>query len=201
MDSLILVANVPKNVDALIDRSEGFITKWTGNTDITTPPVSVATFTTNVTTLRNANSDVKTRTGTVQDRDAAEAVVRQNIKVMATYVQGLAEANSTRAAQIIVNAGFFIKAESGRKGPQGFNVESIKTGEVELTAPANEDKFPYQWQISTDGEVWTYLRASRLSVCTAKGLTPGELLFFRYCIIGEDNEYGEYSPSISCRIK
>lgn len=197
----IAVGNVPKKNEDLVNVADVFITKWTNNPDMGNSPITLSVFTANVNALQNAITAVEAKTGTIQDRDAAEAIVRQNIKTVLTYVQGLANVNPTRASQIIVNAGFSIKADTGGKGAQEFTATSNITGEVELSAHANKDKYPYQWQFSTDGENWLPLRGSRLSVCTAKNLTSGELFYFRYCIIGENNEYGEYSPSISCRIK
>ena len=197
----IAVANVPENIDGVLNRGEVIINKITGSTDIVNPVPTVAVFTTNVNTLRTTNTAVQSGTGSVQARDAALEVVKQNIKSLLRYVQGVADANPSRGGDIIINAGFFIR-ESSKKSPQTYHAESEEPGQITIITPATEGKLPIVIEYSTNsGETWSLLRVSRLSVCTVEGLTSGQEIYVRYHVVSEDNSYGPYSSVISCRIR
>ena len=196
----IAIEKIPEGIEGLISRGQEIVVKWTGNSDVTGSPVTATQLNTNLTALQVANTAVKSKTGTVQERDAAALVVEQNIKSMLSYVQIVANANPTRATQIIVNAGFYVK-ETGGRGSQTFTAESKEAGQITIKTPATREKYPIIIESSPDGNTWTQIKVSRLSACTINGITPGELLYIRYCVVGEDNNNGPYSEAVSCRIR
>lgn len=196
----IVVTKLPEDILEIIERGNIIVARMTNNAYFTTPTPTLAVFQTDLDTLNQTEIDLRSGTGSLDARNTALATVKLDINRLANYVQSIADADIPRAGDIIDSAGFYVKEIGGRSG-QVYKVTSEETGIVILSAPANYSVYPYVWEISTDEKVWSVLRTSRFSSCEVKTLTSGQLYYFRYSIVGKDNEYSPYSESTSCRVK
>ena len=197
----MVVANLPSKVLEVAERGKVIVKEMTGNTFFPSPVPTLAVFTADINALQEAEVNVKFSPEGVAVRDAALETVLADVRRLVNYVQLIADADPDHAEVIINSSGFRIKKTSSGSHEKGYEVESIKTGVVILTAPANDNKYPYLWEYSTDATVWSFLIVSRLSTAECKTLTPGQLYYFRYSVVGEDNTPSEPSDSLSCRVK
>lgn len=201
MARLTAVAKLPEEVLGLIERGYQIIDRMTNNPYFPTPSPTLVVFQSHLESLNSAEVDFKNKTVSVQVRNAALEVVKDDISSLLIYVQVIANANPANANLIITSSGFYVR-EPGRKNPQVLNAVSEEVGKVTLTAPVNENKSFFLWEISSnEGGTWTFFKASRLSTCTVGGLVSVQLYYFRYFTVTEDNENSEYSNVLSCRIK
>jgi len=197
---IIAVLRFPDDIPGKIIRCTTIKDCITGNTFFTTPTPSMATFGSDISKLIEAQATLDSgKAGGTADRDAALDVLAFDATRLLNYVQGIADATPAEAEQIIESAGMFIKAHGGKK-TQSYKAHSELSGTVRLTVPSFPIPRPVVWEISSDNVAWSLFKVSRLSDCTKGGLNPGQLYYFRYYSIDENNEDTPRSETISCRV-
>ena len=198
---IIVVANLSNKVSEIVETCKVVAKEMTGNTFFSTPPVTLSIFTKNVDDLVEAEVNVKFSRDGAAVRDAALDVVLSDVRRLVSYVQLTADASPDDAEVIIKSSGFYVKKSGSGSQEKGYEVESLATEIVILTAPANNHNYPFVWEVSENATVWTYLTTSRLSTAECDTLTSGQLYYFRYRVVGEDNKPSMPSDSLSCRVK
>ena len=203
LTSKIVVVKLPRNVLEIADFARKIHDSLTQNVNLfPTPPVTPVNFILHIETLLEAEAGIKLSPQGVVVRDNALDLLTSDIKRLATYVQVLVEASPDSADLLIKASGFSMKQPYTGKGVQGYEVISEEEGTVTLSAPANDGKFPYAWEISTDNVNWVLFKISRLSLAENEGhLISGHLYYFRYYMIGEDNMPEPTSTIVSCRVR
>lgn len=159
-----------------------------GNAWFPSPNPSGATITSNVNNLEAAH--LKAQGGGKDEIAAmrvAEAKLDLSVKLLAAYVENIANADPANAEAIILSAGMEVKGKSG-KGSQGFELRAGKSGEIIITSPVEKNAL-YEFQMCTDftNEAnWMRIYIGSKSKFVMKGLTPGTRYFFRVCAITKD---------------
>ena len=199
--SKIVVVKLPRNVLEMVDFARGINDSLAENASyFPSLPITLTTFIEHIDALAEAEASVKQSAQGVVVRDNALEQLTADIKRFANYVQLLADNSPDTADMIIKVSGFSIKQVNSGKAPQVYEVLSEEPGMVTLSAPANQEKFPYIWEVSADNVNWAFFKGSRLSLAKGGPLVSGHLYYFRYYIVGEDNEPEPTSPSLSCRV-
>jgi hypothetical protein len=159
-----------------------------GNAWFPSPAPTPTTITTNVNNLEAAN--LKAQGGGADDVAAmrvAEAKLDLSVKLLAAYVENIANADPANAVAIILSAGMEIKGKGGRTN-QGSDVVAGKSGEIIISCPA-EKGATYEFQMCTDftNEAnWKRIYIGTKSKFVMKGLTPGMRYYFRVCAITKE---------------
>ena len=196
-----VAANLPVRVSEVAERCRVVVKGMTGNTYFPSPSPTLAVFIADIDALEEAvvNAELS-RSATI--RDALLKIVMADVKRLVKYVQLIANANPDNAEVIINSSGFYIKRVGYAGVPANkYKVLSLETGRVILTSLTNKPKYPYIWEVSTNGTDWTILMASRTSGAECETLTSGQLYYFRYRIVGENNKLSMPSDVVSCMVK
>ena len=197
----VVVANLPAKVSEVIEVCRVVEKELTGNTYFPALPVPLTEFVKDIDALVEAEVNVRFSRDGAAVRDAALQEVLSDVRRYVNYVQLIADNNPDTAELIVKSSGFYIKKSGSGVRERGYDVESLTTGIVILAAPSNNHHYPYVWEISENAIDWNYLATSRLSVAECDTLTQGQLYYFRYRVIGEDNKPSMPSDSLSCRVK
>ena len=199
--SKILVVKLPRNILEIVDFARRINDSLAENASyFPSPPLPLTTFIQHIDALTEAEASVKQSTQGVIVRNNALEQLTKDIKRLANYVQLIADNNPDTADIIIKVSGFSIRQAHSGKAPQVYEVLSEEPGMVTLSAPSNPEQFPYVWEVSADNLAWTFFKTSRLSLAKGRHLVSGHLYYFRYYIVGEDNEPEPTSSSLSCRV-
>jgi hypothetical protein len=192
----VAVLNVPDSVPHFISYSKGIVLAMTDNPDFTTPSPTLASVTTHIKDLEDADSVAQTGVrGSIGRRDEKQAIVLKDLHSLQSYVQGIADNNPDRAKSIITGAGMSVKQEAS-KVKSDFSAKRLSSGVVQLTAKAVASRAAYQWQSSTDEKTWTTIRTTLQCSTIVDGLTPGETYYFRFCSTTSEGT-GDWSQIIS----
>lgn len=124
-------------------------------------------------------------------RDAARRSVHGLVERLASYVQGIADANRDQSLAIIQSAGLEAKKSSGSRAHTFEAKRRGPSGTAHLTAPGAGDRAKYFWQMSLDGGLtWIDLPSTTKSSTDVKNLARGTTVLFRYKTLttkGESN--------------
>jgi hypothetical protein len=171
-----------------IARIRFIILSLIGNAWFPTPSPTAATITTNVNNLEAAM--LKAQGGgrdEVAAMRAAEEKLDLSVKLLASYVENIANTDPNNAVAIVLSAGMEVKGKSN-KSNHGFELSAGKSGEIIVTCPV-EKGATYEIQMCTDftNEVnWKRVYIGTKSKFVMKGLTPGTRYYFRVCAITKD---------------
>ena len=199
--SKTVVVKLPRGVLEIVDFARRINDSLAENASyFPSLPFPLTTFIQHIDSLAEAEASVRQTAQGVIVRDNALELLTTDIKRLANYVQLLAD-NSPSTAEIIIKvSGFYTRQGYSGRGTQVYEVLSEEAGMVTLSAPSNFEHFPYIWEVSSDNVSWVFLKASRLSLAKAGSLVSGRLYYFRYYIVGVDNEPEPTSSSLSCRV-
>ena len=149
--SKTVVVKLPRNVLEVVDFARKIHDSLTENVSLfPSPPVTLVNLMLHIETLAEAEASIKNSPQGLIVRNNALDLLTSDIKRLAAYVQLLVENSPETADLLIISSGFFIKQPYSGRGVQGYEVISEEEGRVTLSAPANEGKFPYVWEVSTD---------------------------------------------------
>ena len=201
--SKLLVVKLPRNVLEVADFARKVHDSLKENVSLfPSLPVTLAIFMSHIEALSEAEAGLKLSPQGVVVRNNALDLLASDIKRLAIYVQLLVENSPDSADLLIKSSGFSIRPPYPGRNVQGYEVISEEEGRVTLSAPVNDKKFPYVWEVSTDNVNWVIFKISRLSLAENEGfLTSGNVYYFRYYMIGEDNMPEPTSTIVSCRVK
>ena len=201
--SKTVVVKLPRNVLEVADFARKIHDSLTENISLfPSLPVTLTIFMSHIEALSEAEASVKLSPQGVVVRDNALGLLTSDIKRLAIYVQLLVETSPDSADLLIKSSGFSIRQPYSGRSTQGYEVISEEGGTVTLSAPVNEEKFPYVWEMSADSVNWALFKISRYSLAKNEGhLISGNVYYFRYYMIGEDNMPESTSNIVSCRVK
>ncbi|MHB8402405.1 MAG: hypothetical protein ACYDCN_10360 [Bacteroidia bacterium] len=177
----IAIIKMEKKWGDRVIRIQAFLTKLTSNaTFLATswPPniVSLAQFTTDVNTFLDAVTAVKNKTGTVGDRNAAFAVVMEDLKAIMTMVQRKANANISLAEGIITGAGYVVRTRKQREKQTNDAKNTEIAGTVLLTS---DTPGHHEWEMSKDQVTIVHLPATSTAHTHVENLIPKDDWWFR----------------------
>lgn len=159
-----------------------------GNAWFASPTPSAIVITTQVNNLEAAY--LKAQGGGADEVAAMRALetkLDQSMKLLAAYVENIANADPLNAEAIVLSAGMELKGK-GPKSNQEFQLLAGNTGEILVVCPAIKNA-TYEIQMSTDPDdekSFTRIYIGTKSKFLMTGLTPGQRYFFRVCAITKD---------------
>ena len=185
----IAVLKLPEyEVPLLCTQARGIVLKMTGNAFFPTPRPSLATLTSAIADLSEAQTATLSKTsGTVALRNEKRVVLVTLLQRLLAYVQATADANVEQAVSIIEGAGMSVK-QPRTVNPRVFKAKPGRvSGEVDLETPSAGDDASYEWAYSLDGGItWLSLPPTTQASTTATGLKPGATVHFRYRAVTND---------------
>ena len=193
---VIAVLKIPRSIANFISYAKSIVMAMTGNPNFTTPSPTLVSVSEAISALEDAQSEAHTKAlGTATKRDVKWADLRKELHALLAYVQGIADKNPEHARDIILSAGMKVRQQgSGRKFR--FEARNIMLGSLMLTAPV-AGRAGYDWQMGTDGKVWTTLPTTLVAKTEVSGLTPGDTYYFRYRTITTRGGTSDWSHIIS----
>jgi len=178
----IAVSNIPKTPTARSTYTHALIAAMTGNALIPNPNPSLATLTTLVTALDNAETATKTRTpGTVAARNAAFAALGVALHTTQATVQQLADESPEQAEALIASVGMTVRRAPVRvKAPFAVKQGSL-SGTAQLTVKAAAARASYEWEWSSNGGgTWTPVLPTLKAKTTITSLPVASTCQFRF---------------------
>ena len=147
------------------------------------PNPPLAQLSTDIDSLDTAETATHTRAkGTAGTRDAKLVIVRADLALVLTYVQGLVLAAPDNAATIAQSAGLALRKTAVRsKSELSAKPNKTTSGWVDLVAKLGKVRASHEWQYSSDGgKTWTSAQTTLQAKTTVPGLTPGSAVLFRH---------------------
>ena len=160
---------------------EGHRRRADGKQVLPRPAPPLATISANLAAVEAAQTVALTKVkGAVQDRDAKAAVVKEDMRHIVAYVQGIADADPTNAEAIIHSAGLSVGKTATRSKQALVAKSGLVSGSVTLVAKSAGKRASYEWELSTDQKTWTPLASTLQAHTTATSLTPATTVYFRH---------------------
>jgi hypothetical protein len=177
-----IVATSKLTVPELIGKTTSVVTAMTGNKWFPSPNPTLAVLTTDNNALEAAQTLAVTKAkGAAADRNTKRAVVLSDLKRMASYVEGVADANPDDAQAIIESAGLSVKKTVTPKPKQDLALKpGTISGAVKVVAKSAGPRTSYDWEWSTDQKTWTPLPSTIQARTTIQGLTAGTTIYVRH---------------------
>jgi hypothetical protein len=171
----------PKSVPALIGFAKHIVQAMTNNAYFPSPPVALATVTSQIVDLDAAETVVKGRTkGAADTRNLKLKAVVTSLRTLETYVQSVVAADETQGSAIVQAAGMNERRKTSRQKPALAASMAGAPGLVALHAKAAGKRAAYEWQYSGDGsKTWTPIALTTLASVTVPNLTAGTAYLFR----------------------
>jgi len=185
IQSILVVAALPRSVPAMIIRVNGITSSMTTNKPTfpsPTPPLALVSA--HVVTLSEAETASKTRTlGTIDARNNALMVVVADVHQLHGYVQQVANADPSQAEIIAAAAGMTLR-KKGVHHKSNLVVKQTVSTVVDVVAKAVKGGCSYEWQLSTDGgKTWVNAPPTAQARTQIKNLEPGVLVVFRQRVV------------------
>jgi len=198
----VAVLKLPKPAKKVSVLARSIVSAMTTNqTSFPSPSPSLATVTADIAALEAADAVVLSRTkGARQERDVKLAIVQKELIRLKAYAQEIADQNPTDAEAIIETAGMSVKKPSIRDRALFEVVDGPVSGSVRLIVKSAGDRAAYEWQMSTDGTTWTFVRLTLQASTLVSGLTPGRTYSFRMRVQTKDG-LGDWSQVVSILVR
>jgi hypothetical protein len=189
-------------VPQLIGKTSSVVTAMTGNKWFPSPSPTLVVVTTDNTALETAQTLAVTKAkGAVADRNAKRAVVLSDLKRLASYVEGVADANPADAQAIIESAGMAVKKTVTPKPKQDLALKpGPVSGAVNVVAKAGAARASYDWEWSTDQKTWTTLPSTLQAHTTIQGLVAGTTIYVRHRVVTKAG-VGDWSQIVSTMVQ
>ena len=173
------------SVHDLIGKTSAIIAAMTGNKSFPSPSPTLATVTSDSTSLASAQTVALTKAkGAAAERNVKLAVVVVDLRLLAAYVQGVAIGDPVNAISIIESAGMSVKKPRTTTPKQDLALKhGAVSGIVMVKAKAQGPRSSYEWQWSTDGKTWTSLPTTIQANTSITGLTPGTTIYVRHAVV------------------
>ena len=179
------------SVPQKIEFSRFLVTSITGNANFTTPMPALTVITGNISALETAYITAK---GGGKDETAAMRakglVLDLSLKLLGSYVEGIANANPANAEAIILSAGINLKRQAATR-PNGFRVVSGElAGQIQLRTDYDSRKmFTFAMtQTPADEATWQVIHTSTKSQHLVTGLESGIRYYFKYAKVGSEGQ-------------
>ena len=202
MNKTLAALKLPTQVPALLGVAEAIVLAMSGNPSFPGPTPSLVAVAAALADLHDAEVATLTRTrGTVSVRNDKCAALNSLLVRLKAYVQGVADADPERAAELIERAGMSVKRAFVRAKLPFEVMPGAVSGSVRLVVRSAGDRASYQWAWSTDGGATWRSAASTLQARTVlSGLTPGSTCSFRCRAVTKTGE-GEWSETRSILLR
>jgi hypothetical protein len=175
------VLKMPKRIGDKLTKAQTIVAKMTGNAYFPAPTPSLATVQAHLQTLVSDESGALSKgIGMVAARDVSLEVVVRDLQGLTLYVQGIADANPDKAAEIIESSGLSVKKSSPRKRSDLTVKNGPNSGTVILVARGAGARSAHNWQISKDQITWIDLPTTIAAKTEVVGLTYGSTEYFRH---------------------
>ena len=167
-----------------IETTRSYVIAMTGNPYFVSVSPTLLSISGNATALETAY--VAASSGAIGLKAAMHSKVQTldiSLKLLAAYVEGIANASPSLGSAIILSAGMKEKKASPPKA-NGFRIASTKIpGEVSLrTNWANNSTFLFQVTTTPATETsWTLVNSGTKASCLATELVSGTRYYFRVC--------------------
>ena len=200
----ILVPHLATSILGLIAQAHRVVAGIGGHPQyFATPTPPLADITAAANALDATNTAYSTHSGTIEDRNAAEATLRALLKRCAGYVQGVADADPPNASAIIAAAGFDEKAAGSHPKRDWAVNDGPHSGSVVLTAPAaprGKTAF-WEWRHTVDsGKTYVTDPTTNAGKLTLENLPVGVRVEFQYRMTVQ-HVTGDWSSSIALVIR
>ncbi len=175
------------------------VSKMTGNVHFPTPTPTLTAVTAQIAVLDADITTALTKAkGTASPMHVATQALESQLRMLAGYVQNIANADQENGVSIIQSAGMDVRKPAART-PKTFSAKVEKVpGEVLLNTKA-VPRSSYIYQMTTDPTLvsgWSTMAISNTAKYLKTGLTSGTKYFFRVAIITKSLQ-GDWSPVIS----
>jgi len=193
----LVAINLPKATGKILALARSTLDRIQASPFFPAPTPPLSTLRADIDAVAAAEAHVRSRTkGAREARDAKLAVLRQDLRQLAGYVQSIADANSANAAEIIESTGFFVKRPSIRTKADFKVVRGRPYGSATLLAKCAGDRVLYAWRYSTDQTTWSSLPSTMQSSTTLSGLAPLTVYFFQHRVLTIHGQ-GDWGPSFT----
>jgi hypothetical protein len=174
------VLKMPTSAKKVAAFAQHVVTSLTNNPSFPSPTPPLATISADIDALDTAEAAVLSRTkGAVEVRNLKLAAVRSDLEHLLSYVQQVADANTTTAEAVIQSAGMSVRKVTLRnKAPLAVSQGKV-AGEAHLIAKSAGHRAAYEWQFSTDQKTWTNAPSTLQAKTDIPGLTVATTYFFR----------------------
>ncbi len=181
---IVVLAIKAASVPALILRATAIVNAMTANKVTFPSPIpALAQVTADIATLTAAETALKSRSGTMADREAARMKLVADMNQLHAYVQQLANANPEQAAVIAEDAAMALRKPSVRH-KSDLAVKQVVSGSIKVIAKATVGARSHEWQYSIDGgKTWTNAPPSAQATTVIEGLQTGVLTAFRQRVV------------------
>jgi hypothetical protein len=180
----LIVLHFARTAIALLAQAKAVLAAILANAKLfpaPTPPT--AQLSSDIDALDAAETATHTRTkGTVEVRDAKEAIVRADLHLLRSYVQTVADADPANAASIAQAAGMAVRKTPARV-TNDLTVKPSKkgSGALDVVARLTATRESHDWQYSTDGgKTWTDAGSTLQARTTITGLVTGTSVLVRH---------------------
>ncbi|MCX6238712.1 MAG: hypothetical protein NTY07_14305 [Bacteroidia bacterium] len=196
----IVVLNFPKVISNFIVYAKSIGMAMDGNSHFTAQAAKVTKLKTDTSVLDAAETALHTNppTQTVEARNAALELVKDDLRALRNEVQNIADADPDNALDIIASAAMSVKDISAHGKQKNTATDGVDEGSVVLTG---EGAGAHEWRISTDEINWTLLPASLTSKTTITDLISGGIYYFQNRRMLRNDEKSEWSQSVKFRLR
>jgi len=170
------------------------------NPSFTASTAKIALLNTDILVLDTAQVACRTTppTGSVDDRNVAMEIVKNDLRSLRNDVQELSYANPAQAEAIITSAGMSTKKANTHSNPRNTAKNGVEEGSVQLIG---EGAGVHEWRMSVDNIEWTLLPPSRTRKTNVLHLTPNNIYYFQNRRMLYRDEKTEWSQSVKIRVK
>lgn len=196
---IAVTLGLPRRVADLIVRAQAVHDTMAANTkSLPSPSPALPVLQASIDALTAKEAAAKTRVaGAVDDRNAAEKVLRVDLNNERAYVESVVNADPTNAAQLAGDAGMTLRAPNVRsKAPLTVKAGKV-SGEVHLVAKATKGATANDWQYSTDGgKTWLPLPSTSQAETTLTGLSPATTIAVRHRALTRSG-YADWTDAVT----
>ena len=188
-----------KPAPQVIADAKSYVQKMTGNTNFPTPSPALATVSTEIATLEASYGVSLSRVkGSVAQMHSDLKALSITLKLLASYVENIANADPDNAEAIINSAGMTVKKHTPLP-PKVFTVKQGATPGVVLVNSKASKRASYIYQYTTDqnnANSWVDGYKNVKVKGSITGLTPATRYYFRVATVSTTGE-SSWSPIIS----
>jgi hypothetical protein len=196
----VLVLDMPKPDDKFIIYAGGIHDTMSANSRYSTFSTDLTSLGTDITDLTKAQTGFRSKppTKSKAERNTISKKSRTCVRVIAGKVQKMADEDSPNAEAIITEAGFKVKRIPIRQKQKSCVTDGPESGAVYVFG---EGQGAHNVRISTDGDVWDLLPASKGNRILVKGLTVGKTYYFQTSPVQTDGVLGIWSQTMEIVVR
>jgi hypothetical protein len=202
LKNIVVLGIANLSVHDLMGKTSAIVAAMTGNAWFPSPSPTLATVTTDSSALASAQTVALTKAkGAAAERNAKLAIVVSDLKLLAAYVQAVADGDLANAISIIESAGMSVMKPKKVSPKQDLALRhGVVSGVVLVFAKAQGPRTSYEWQWSTDGKTWTALPTTIQAHTSITGLTPGATIYVRHAVITKTG-VGDFGQVVSMMVQ